>query len=349
MSLDDEEAVHDRSRWATWRNAGWCVFYGGGIIGTLVCYGLLQERIMAQPYSGGEFFRWSLFLVLFNRIVAIAFCVGMILANGEQWRMVAPMWKYFVVSLSIVIASSCQYEALKYVSFPVQMLGKSFKMMPVMLWGMAISQKRYSLVDWLVAAAVTEGVVQFLFFGPIDARHNKGNSIYGLGLLVVFLFFDGFTSTQEEKLFRDNGTTKYNQMLYVNLGSAVISLGGLLFSGHFLLALGFVEHHPSLLLDAGLLSSSAVAAQYFIFSMVKEYGALVFAAAMNVRQVVSVLLSYVSYGHRITFPQTAGLIQIFGALFYKTYRSVSDRNGEAKPLLKSPGGGEGGRQPAGAV
>ena len=72
-----------------------------------------------------------------------------------------------IVSLSNVIASTCQYEALKHVSFVVQlhggikyishvlsslsaayhsvhhrMLGKSFKMMPVMLWGMAMSGKR---------------------------------------------------------------------------------------------------------------------------------------------------------------------------------------------------------------
>jgi len=350
MPSDADEDASDRSRWTGWAGVGWCTFYGSGIIGTLVLYGLLQERVMAQPYSGGEYFKWSLFLVLCNRIAAIAFCVCMILSNGEQWRMVAPMWKYFVVSGSIVIASSCQYEALKYVSFPVQMLGKSFKMMPVMLWGMVISQKRYSLVDWLVAAAVTEGVVQFLMFGPIDARHNKGNSMYGLGLLVVFLFFDGFTSTQEEKLFRDNGTSKFNQMLYVNLGSAIISLGGLIFSGHLPLALGFVDRHPSLMLDAGLLSFSAVGAQFFIFSMVKEFGALVFAATMNVRQVFSVLLSYVSYGHRITVPQTAGLIQIFGALFYKTYRSIADQRDEAKPLLKSQEAAAGGnsRQAAGA-
>jgi adenosine 3'-phospho 5'-phosphosulfate transporter B2 len=290
MTANTDETSAGTTRWTS---VGWCVFYGAGIIGTLVLYGLLQERIMAQPYSGGEFFKYSLFLVLCNRIVAIAFCLTMIKSAGEHWLPVAPLWKYFVVSLSIVCASTCQYEALKYVSFPVQMLGKSFKMMPVMLWGMAISQKRYSLVDWLVAAAVTEGVVQFLLFGPIDARHNKGNSMYGLGLLVVFLFFDGLTSTQEEKLFRDNGTSKFNQMLYVNLGSAIISFGGLVLAGQLMPALGFVDRHPSLLLDAGLLSGSAVAGQFFIFSMVKEFGALVFAATMNVRQVVSVLMSYV--------------------------------------------------------
>ena len=34
----------------------------------------------------------------------------------------------------------------KYVSFAVQMLGKSFKMMPVMIWGMIISGKSYSIL-----------------------------------------------------------------------------------------------------------------------------------------------------------------------------------------------------------
>ena len=71
-----------------------------------------------------------------------------------------------IVSLSNVIASTCQYEALKHVSFVVQlrdgtrmarvyevvrlclgplwlrMLGKSFKTIPVMMWGMVVSGKR---------------------------------------------------------------------------------------------------------------------------------------------------------------------------------------------------------------
>ena len=36
--------------------------------------------------------------------------------------------RYAAVSISNVAATTCQYEALKFVSFPVQMLGKSSKM-----------------------------------------------------------------------------------------------------------------------------------------------------------------------------------------------------------------------------
>merc|ERR1719310_2163026 len=97
-----------------------------------------------------------------NRAVAVAFAIIMVFYKGENYRNAAPLWKYLAISFSNVYASSCQYEALKYVSFPVQMLGKSFKMMPVMLWGMAVSGKSYGVKDWGIAAAVTGGVTFFL-------------------------------------------------------------------------------------------------------------------------------------------------------------------------------------------
>eukprot|EP00450_Noctiluca_scintillans_P040043 CAMPEP_0194477246 /NCGR_PEP_ID=MMETSP0253-20130528/1026_1 /TAXON_ID=2966 /ORGANISM="Noctiluca scintillans" /LENGTH=120 /DNA_ID=CAMNT_0039316195 /DNA_START=59 /DNA_END=418 /DNA_ORIENTATION=+ len=112
-------------------SACWCAFYGGGIIGSLLVYGLLQERIMSGDYDG-ERFGTSVFLVFFNRVVAVIFAICMALVKGESLWNVAPLWKYVAISISNVYASTCQYEALKYVSFPVQMLGKSFKMMPVM-------------------------------------------------------------------------------------------------------------------------------------------------------------------------------------------------------------------------
>ena len=45
-------------------------------------------------------------------------------SNGKvsEIKPVAPIYTYMAVSLSNVIATTCQYEALKYVSFPVQTL-----------------------------------------------------------------------------------------------------------------------------------------------------------------------------------------------------------------------------------
>merc|ERR1719356_272859 len=112
-------------------------------------------------------------------------------------------------------------------------------------------------------------------------------------------------------------------MLYVNIGSAMVSVGSLLASGMLHTAVAFCFNHPSFVMDASLLSASAVTGQWFILSQVKEFGALVFAATMNVRQVVSILVSYATYGHTITPLQVLGLALVFGALFYKSYAGLA--------------------------
>lgn len=91
-----------------WMAAFWCGFYGFGIIGSLVVYGLLQERIMTEPY-GTELFTTSVFLVFCNRAVAIMFAIVMIGVKGENVQNAAPFWKYLAISFSNVGASTCQY------------------------------------------------------------------------------------------------------------------------------------------------------------------------------------------------------------------------------------------------
>merc|ERR1719265_690972 len=324
--------------------AFWCTFYGAGIIMTLVVYGLLQERIMTVPF-GGELFTVSAFLVLCNRFVNVLYAGAMIVAKGEEISNKAPLWKYLLISLSNVAATTCQYECLKYVSFPVQMLGKSFKMMPVMLWGIAISGKKHSLTDWLVAGAVTLGVTEFLMTGPMSSPNDNQNSWFGMLLLVMFLACDGLTSTFQEKLFKEHNTSKYNQMFYINGCSAITSLVTVLAMGKMSYCLEFAVAHGDFVYSVAILSSAAAASQFFIYSQVKEYGALAFAATMNVRQVASILLSYKTYHHVLTWAQGGGLVIIFTALFWKSYAAMKTPAkpkgkdmGEKEPLLENPHG-----------
>jgi len=227
---------------------------------------------------------------------------------------------------------------LKYVSFPVQMLLKSFKMIPVMLWSIAISGKRYSLRDWAIAVAMTLGVTEFLLTGTISSKRKTENSGYGLLLLVAFMCLDGFTSTFQEKLFAEHKTSKFNQMFYVNLGSALVSFCSMILSGTLQSALNFCWWHPFLIRDTAYLSVSAVSGQWFILSQVKDYGALAYAATMNVRQVVSILLSYATFGHVLSSLQVTGLAVVFAALFYKSFIGITGHKEEKRTLLRGPTG-----------
>merc|ERR1719436_635758 len=119
--------------------------------------------------------------------------------------------------------------------------------------------------------------------GPTASASDRGSSTRGLLLLLALLALDGLTSTMQEKLFKEHKTSKYNQMMYVNAFSAIVSFITMLCTSTLVPALSFCGNYPALLLDAAYLSACSVVSQYFIYSQVKEFGALVFAATMNVR------------------------------------------------------------------
>uniref|UniRef100_A0A7S4SQ75 Sugar phosphate transporter domain-containing protein n=1 Tax=Alexandrium monilatum TaxID=311494 RepID=A0A7S4SQ75_9DINO len=155
---------------------------------------------------------------------------------------------------------------------------------------------------------------------------------------MCFLGLDGFTSTFQEKLFKEHKTSKYNQMLYINSFSGLVSFITLVTSGDVGEAFGFCGKHPLFAADAFFLSASSVGGQWFIYSQVKEFGALVVAATMNLRQVLSILLSYVTFQHPVSGLQVVGLALVFGALSFKSYAGLAaDRAkgaGEAAPLIR---------------
>jgi len=140
---------------------------------SLVIYGLLQERIMTQPYDDGVFFRSSAYLVLNNRVIAILIAIIIIKYRGERLTNQAPLVKCAGISISNTIATYCQYEALKYVSFPTQTLGKCGKMIPVMILGILISGKKYGWKDFFVAILVTVGCVLFIQTGILVVQINR--------------------------------------------------------------------------------------------------------------------------------------------------------------------------------
>ena len=84
-----------------------------------------------------------------------------------------PFYKYSACSLSNIMSSWFQYEALKFVSFPTQVLAKACKIIPVMLMGKVISKNKYPLFDWVTAAQLGVGTSIFLLSN--DERKQFGN------------------------------------------------------------------------------------------------------------------------------------------------------------------------------
>jgi len=324
----------------------------GGILGTLICYGILQEKIMTTPYGGGdEYFKYSLLIVFINRALTCAVALVTNVVKGQSLKPIAPLYSYAAVSVSNVVATACQYEALKYVTFPVQTLAKTAKMVPVMLWGTVILMKSYNVKEYGMAVLVTLGCTLFLLSGDasskVSHRHKAGGpevgstgAVYGGFLMMGYLGFDGFTSTFQEKLFKGFEMTSHHQVLYVTLFSATFAFGSLVMSGSLGPALEFVVAYPSCIADILFLSSTAVSSQFIIAYTIKTYGALVFATIMTTRQFLSILVSNVLFGHPMAWGQWLGLVVVFGTLYAKIQMKGKKRN----PLIPNHANGHRGQQ-----
>ena len=141
---------------------------------------------------------------------------------------------------------------------------------------------------------------------------------------MMYLAFDGFTSTTQERLFKQYKTSTYNQMLYVNIFSAIMSIVVLMFpltSNRLISSLEFGFNHPELLFDAVILSLCSSFGQLVIYYTIKEFGALIYSTIMTTRQFFSVLLSAIIFVHPITLSQWFGASMVFAALWMKTFLS----------------------------
>jgi adenosine 3'-phospho 5'-phosphosulfate transporter B2 len=307
-----------------------------GIMGFFLLYGVLQERIMTTPYGEDPetkeplYFEDTEFLVLSNRVFAAFVAACILIYRGQSLKNAAPLHKYLGVSVSNFSATWCQYEALKYVNFPTQTLGKCGKMFPVMIVGTLISGKKYTVKDYGIAVAITLGCVLFLLTGDISSKAGASSTPLGLLLMALYMFFDGFTSTAQEKMFKGYTMSTYDQMIYVNMFSALICVVVMLAKGTLGAAVQFSLAYPSLLSDSIWLSVCSTFGQMMIYYTIKEFGALFFSTVMVTRQVFSVLLSCLIYIHPLSGGQWFGFLLVFGTLYYKAMEDKKKHSGSGK-------------------
>ena len=111
---------------------------------TFIIWGLLQERMLTRRYPRytGEFFHYSYALVFTNRFWTVILSGLLLLYLKPRRSQSTVIYEYSFPSISNMLSSWCQYEALQYVSFPAVTLFKSFKLAPVMAMGKLLGNKK---------------------------------------------------------------------------------------------------------------------------------------------------------------------------------------------------------------
>lgn len=313
------------------------------------------------------YFHDSQFLVLVNRILAFIAASAILITRRFTSRKrrgdrlipqsgnktttatyeIAPLYLFSFCSISNILSSWCQYEALKYVNFPTQVLSKACKLLPVMMMSRLVSGKRYRPLEYFIAVVISAGMCLFLLFS-YDEFHHHHNSIRsinngktgssvisyslfdGLIILSLYLTFDSFTSNWQERVSRDYNVSSLQMMAFVNLFSIVFTLTSLAQQRSLIPSLELTLSSWPLARDCLILSLCSATGQLFIFYTISTFGAFTFTFMMTLRQTFAIILSCVIYGHSLSGGAILGVSIVFSGLFGQIYLKFRSKSSSSR-------------------
>ncbi|XP_017102712.2 adenosine 3'-phospho 5'-phosphosulfate transporter 1 [Drosophila bipectinata] len=317
----------------------WCF---GGLMVSYLTWGVLQEKIMTQHYLNfaGESskFKDSQFLVFANRLLAFLVALVYLQWQPSPVRHRAPLYKYSYASFSNIMSAWFQYEALKFVNFPTQVLAKSCKIIPVMLMGKIMSKAKYETYEYATALLISLGMIFFLGGSSDSSKASGVTTLTGIFLLSMYMVFDSFTANWQGSLFKSYGMTSLQMMCGVNLFSSIFTGASLSMQGGFMDSLAFATEHPKFVFDMVVLSICSAVGQLFIYHTIDVFGPVVFTIIMTLRQAVAIMLSCFIYQHSISVLGFFGVLIVFVAIFLRVYcnqrmRALRKRAEANKPKM----------------
>ncbi|CAH0516861.1 unnamed protein product [Peronospora belbahrii] len=279
----------------------------GGIYVCYLSYGIFQENIFTYRSSSGDKFTATLFMLFVQSpfaFTAAAYLGAMLFSN----------------------------EALKHVSFPTQALGKSCKMIPVMLMGVLIRRKKYTVRDYICVVVITSGIAIFQL-GKGSTKHiERENSTYGLLLLFLSLTLDGISGPKQEEIAHQLRPSVHQQMLNTNLWAVIYTGLGALVTGQAFEGFFFCIENPAILKSVFYFSVCSSLGQNFIYFTIQQFSALTCTTITTTRKFFTILFSVVWYGHELSLMSWCGVAVVFVGLGwelsskYQKYKTQSAKH-----------------------
>ncbi|KAL5520018.1 hypothetical protein ACEPAG_1678 [Sanghuangporus baumii] len=262
--------------------------------------------------------------------------------------------RYLQCALFITSAAPFGFAALAHISYPAMVLGKSCKLVPVMLMNVLLYRRHFARHKYLVVALVTTGITMFMGFGDqksgkghsSGSDETKGSSIIGITYLLINLALDGATNSTQDEIFDRYSVTGQQMMFWINVMSTfVTTIIALLplpyipvlhpsasWSSELSNVLQFMREHPGVLSPLLQFAFTGSLGQLFIFETLQHFGSLTLVTITLTRKMFTMILSVVIYNHKLTFGQWAGAAVVFAGISVEAW--IKRRDVHAKRVMQ---------------
>jgi len=233
-------------------------------------------------------------------------------------------------------------------------LGKSCKLVPVMLMNVLLYRRKFAPHKYLVVFMVTVGITLFMGFGNEKPRKDSRNtngatpyaSLIGIFYLLINLALDGATNSTQDEIFSRYKVTGQQMMFWINLFCTMITValsvlplpyipvihptsGG---QSELVDALAFISSHPSVVMPLAQFALTGALGQLFIFETLQHFGSLTLVTITLTRKLFTMLLSVIVYNHQLTFGQWLGTGVVFAGISVEAF--VKRKDVHAKRVIQ---------------
>ena len=294
-------------------------------------WGTMQEAIMdtqfnATPRVPSGKFPSATFCVFSNRFLAIILSAIACYWKYKSLQLPIPFLSFAPCSLSNTLSSWSQYQALSYVSFSLQTIFKSTKILPVMAMGIILKGASYPIIEYVEAVLITVGVTTFSLSKSNWESADPKYEYLGVLLLCSYVLSDSFTSQWQSRLYREYGKIDQYQMMFgVNSFSIIITALALLVSGDLPLVIEFMQYNPTVLYYNIITAVTSATGQFAVYYTIKRFGPVVFTVIMTTRQMLSIVISNYLFDHKMTVQMYVGAALVFCVILYSTYRQFKEK------------------------
>lgn len=301
----------------------------GALNACLLSFGLLKEMLVTRDNIHPAV------LVLSARGVSVVFgAVAAAASQGGIPRIGAPLRAMAAFVCTNEASTWVGYAMLGYVSFPIVVMAKSCTMLPNMVMGRILNGSNHGWGEYLqaVLALVCVGIMHLADEKSIDpakiaapAEVNSWSSLFiGGALLLVFFACDGFTSQWQTALYAKYPSLTQTQMMFGGnlIGLTLAILSCCLHHRHAVASLASVAASPEVLGRILGLGVCGALGQFCIYGAIRVLGPLSFTWMMTGRQLLSVLISLVFFGHGVSGIKLLCIITVFAIMISSQLQDV---------------------------
>lgn len=252
--------------------------------------------------------------------------------------------RYLQCSVFITFAAPFGFAALSYISYPAMVLGKSCKLVPVMIMNVLLYRRKFAPHKYLVVFMVTAGITIFMGLG--DEKTSKVSktksashaSVIGIVYLIINLLLDGAVNSTQDEIFSRYKITGQQMMFWINITCTLLTsflsilplpyvpvihpsmdnrteLAG---------AVAFIWSHPSIISPLAQFAFTGALGQLFIFETLQHFGSLTLVTITLTRKMFTMLLSVIVYRHELSLGQWLGAAVVFAGISVEAFVKRKD-------------------------